>query len=98
LSSPGKRNRDLSVIQDFIAVDSPRRALSFTNELIAECRALESMSLAFQLVPNREKSGIRRRACGRYLIFYRIRADDIEIIRILSGARDYDVMLPDENE
>lgn len=54
-------------------------------------KALETadIRLAYPLIPRYEKHGIRRRPYGDYLIFYRIEHDEISIIRILHGARDY---------
>ena len=48
---------------------------------------------AYPLVPRYEHFGIRRRPFGRYLIFYRVNEDAIEIIHILHGARDYEAIL-----
>ncbi len=90
--------RDLSNIQDFIALDSPKRAISFTDELLEQCNQLADMSMAFPLVKHYEKAGIRRRPHGKYLIFYRIRGDIVEIIHILNGARDYEAFLSAEDE
>ncbi len=35
---------------------------------------------------------------GSYLILYRIRADDVQIVRVLHGARDVDRQLFEEGE
>ncbi len=37
--------------------------------------------------------GIRRRSYGDYLIFYRIDDEQISIVHILHGARDYEALL-----
>lgn len=48
-------------------------------------------------VPRYEDEGIRRRPFGRFLIFYRVGQDAIEVIYILHGARDYESLLfPEE--
>ena len=48
-------------------------------------------------VPRYEDEGIRRRPFGRFLIFYRVGQDAIEVIHILHGARDYESLLfPEE--
>ena len=36
---------------------------------------------------------IRRRPAGDYLIFYRIEDDQIEVLHVLHGARDYEAIL-----
>ena len=51
------------------------------------------MPRAFPLLPNWEEQGIRRRPFGDYLIFYRINKDQVEILHILHGARDYEAIL-----
>ncbi len=40
---------------------------------------------------------IRRRPFGRFLIFYRIGGDSIEVLHVVEGARDYEPpMLPEK--
>jgi toxin ParE1/3/4 len=50
---------------------------------------------AFPLVPGWEEQGIRRRLYRSYLIFYRLRAHQVEIIHVLHGARHYEDILGD---
>lgn len=88
---------DLENIDEFIARDNPRRAASFLAELIGKAHDLADMAEAFPLVPRYAHLGIRRRPHGNYLIFYRIETDQISVIHVLPGARDYDGLLfPDE--
>ena len=35
-------------------------------------------------------AGLRRLACGRYVVFYETLADGIDVIRVLHGSRDVD--------
>ena len=87
----------LEQIADFIALDSPRRALSFVDELRDQALALADTPRAFPLVPRHERSGVRRRVHGQYLIFYRIDARAIVILHIVHGAQAYDRFLfPDD--
>jgi toxin ParE1/3/4 len=44
-------------------------------------------------VPRYEHWGIRRCVHGNYLIFYRVRADAVDIVHVLHGAMDYESML-----
>jgi toxin ParE1/3/4 len=91
---------DLEDIAAYIAADNPARALSFVQELRARCRQIAHMPEAFPLVPDFEAAGYRRRVVRNYLVFYRIKAGAIQIVRILHGARDYESLLggttPDE--
>jgi len=84
---------DLEQIADDIAKDNPRRALSFVLELRGKCEALVASPLAFSLVPRYESYGIRRRVHGNYLIFYRVRAEQVIIVHFLHGASDYAAVL-----
>lgn len=88
---------DIEAIGDWIAKDSPARALTFVAELYDKCITLAEAPLGYSLVPRYESSGIRRRVHGNYLIFYRIAGDQIEILHVLHGARNYESLLfPEE--
>ena len=84
---------DLVSIAKYIGRDNRARALSFVKELRQICHRLPDMPRAWPLVPRHERSGIRRRVHGNYLIFYRIVADRIEILHILHGAMDIEAVL-----
>jgi toxin ParE1/3/4 len=84
---------DLESIGDYIAADSPRRALSFVKELRTSCLAIATKPKAFPLLANHKGSGIRRRVHGNYLIFYRIHSDAVDILHVCHGAMDYDRLL-----
>ncbi len=88
---------DLEQIGDYIAQDNPTRALSFVRELRTAALTLADTPRAFPIVPRYEGYGIRRRSFGNYLVFYRVEADQMVILRILHGARDYEpVIFPDD--
>jgi plasmid stabilization system protein ParE len=84
---------DLETIAQYIAGDSVTRALSFMHELREKCLGLAAAPRGYPLVPRYEHLGIRRRPFGNYLIFYRIGVDAIEVLHILHGARDYEILL-----
>jgi toxin ParE1/3/4 len=84
---------DLLAIRRTIETDNPTRALSFVEELLDRCLALADTPRAYPLVPRYERFGIRRCVHGRYLIFYRLQPEQIEVIHILQGARDIEAML-----
>ena len=83
-------------IKAFIRRHSPKRAESFIDELLDKCGTLPDMPRAFPLIPRYEHHGIRRCVHRDYLIFYRVREELIEVLRILHGARDYEVILFEE--
>ncbi len=88
---------DLEQIAIYVAEQSPRSALELVRELRERCESLLDAPRGYPLVPRYEHLGIRRRSFGRFLIFYRVSTDAIEIIHIIHGARDYEPMLfPEE--
>ena len=88
---------DLEEIAAYIAQQSPQIALRLVRELREKCESLSDVPRAYPLVPRYEDSGIRRRPFGRFLIFYRIGFDAVEVLHILHGARDYESLLfPEE--
>jgi addiction module RelE/StbE family toxin len=88
---------DLVEIGEFIRPHNPSRAATFVDELLDRCVVLADMPRAFPLIPRYEHHGIRRCVHKDYLIFYRVLEDLVEIIHILHGARNYEVLLfPDE--
>ena len=88
---------DLAHIGDYIALDNPRRSVSFVSELLDRCRGLADMPRAFPLVPRYEHTGVRRRPYGEYLIFYRIGAESIDVLHVINGAMNYEAILfPEE--
>ena len=91
LSAAAKR--DLIEIGDFIARDNPVRAGTFVDELLDRCHDLADQPRAYPLVPRYEHWDIRRRVYRNYLIFYRVTEEQVEVIHVLHGARDYEALL-----
>jgi toxin ParE1/3/4 len=81
--------RDLAAITDYIAADNLTAALRFYDEidrlLTMFARYPEMGEAVDHLSP-----GLRRFTLGNYLLFYRRVDDQIELIRVLHGARDID--------
>jgi plasmid stabilization system protein ParE len=84
---------DMEAIGEWIAVDSPGRAVSFIVEIRARCTSLGDLPNAYPLIPSHENSGIRRCPFRDYLIFYRVTDESVEVLRVLYGARDIDSLL-----
>ena len=82
-------NLDLTDIADYIARDSPARALSFVAELEVKCLRLGQATGIGTARPELGE-GIRMFPNGRYLIFYREQDGLVRIERIIHGARDID--------
>jgi plasmid stabilization system protein ParE len=76
-------------IGDAIALDNPPRALSFVREMREKCLGLADFPNRFPFVPRHERSGVRHRVHGNYLILYRVEQDVVVILTVLHGAMDY---------
>ena len=85
--------RDLTEICSHIAQYNRQRSITFGLELEAACYGLATMPSAYAFVPGHQKTGIRRRPHGDYLIFYRVKDSVVEVVRVLHGARDYERVL-----
>jgi toxin ParE1/3/4 len=79
--------QDLEAIADYIAADSPARALSFVRELRAQCQHICLNPSVYRLRPELN-AGIRSCAHGHYVIFFESGRNSVSIVRILHGARD----------
>ena len=78
---------DLIEIGDYIALDDPGRAASFVAEIEARMRAAAERPMSF---PARDElhEGLRMARHGRYLIFFVEQGDEVQVVRVLHGARD----------
>lgn len=84
--------QDLESIADYIATDSPARALSFVRELRAQSRRIALNPSGYRLRPELGEH-IRSCAHGRYVIFFEATETDVLVVRILHGARDLPTVL-----
>lgn len=89
--------RDLERITDFVGVDGSAAATAFLDDLRSTLLRLAETPEAYPIVPRYRASAIRRRVFGKYLIFYRARAESVTVLRVLHGARDYDALLSDDS-
>ena len=83
--------KDLEDIFIYIAKDSESRAIKFVSELEKYCDLLSQSPNIGRECPEL-KQGMKKFPVGNYEIFYRIRIDEIEIIRIIQGSQD---IIPD---
>jgi toxin ParE1/3/4 len=84
---------DLADIGAYIGADNTQRAITFVQELRRRCEALAEVPHAFPVLRLRSGVELRRRPYGSYLIFYRVTATAIIVMRVLHGARDYERLL-----
>lgn len=81
---------DLTAIWDYYAHDAGRHtAEKLVREIGAACRVLEDYPLAGR-ARDEVRPGLRSVAARPHVIFYRIREDRAEIVRVLDGRQDID--------
>ena len=80
--------RDIDEIWDYIAADSPRAAEELSAEFAMNFERLRETPLLGQA---REDllTKLRFFPVGKYLIFYLTLSDQIEVLRVIHGARRY---------
>ena len=78
---------DLDAIADYIAADSPTRALEFVRELRGLCQRVSEFPLAYR---ERPELGEGLRACpfGGYMIYFMVSEEQVLIARVLHASRD----------
>jgi toxin ParE1/3/4 len=84
---------DLEEIGDYIARDNEVRARTFVAEIIDRCLSLGEAPERHPVFGNALHQEMRRCPHGAYLIFYAIVDGNVEITRVLHGARDYPRLL-----
>ncbi|MDQ6432572.1 type II toxin-antitoxin system RelE/ParE family toxin [Mesorhizobium sp. LHD-90] len=89
----GVARAEVARIADYIAHDSPRAALRMTAQLRERFREIKERPYANALLAGFVHRQIRRKVHGNYLIVYRITDDRIEVVHVLHGAMDYEVIL-----
>lgn len=81
--------QDLADIAHYLSQHDPLRARSYMLELRKACLELGGMPYAFEKTEDTSLPDFRRRLFLPYLIFYRVDGSQVQIIRIIHGARDY---------
>ncbi|MEW6444480.1 MAG: type II toxin-antitoxin system RelE/ParE family toxin [Pseudomonadota bacterium] len=89
--------QDLEAIADYIAADSPVRALSFVRELRARCQGITLNPPGYRLRPELG-DGIRSCAHGHYVIFFESDHDTVMVVRVMHGARDLPAVFSAEDQ
>jgi len=87
---------DLDRIDDFIAQDSPERAIAFVRRIRKHCLSLATMP---ERGPARDDlaPGVRTLSFERRVtIIYRIEGELVRILRVLYAGQDYPASLQDE--
>jgi toxin ParE1/3/4 len=83
---------DLNQILDYIAETRPVTAVSVLKRIREKCELISTNPRIGQLRPE-FPGDYRSFPVQRWVIFYRIQGDTVEIHRVLDGARDIDSLL-----
>lgn len=78
----------LAAIGDYIGRDNPFYAGVFVERLILAAESLHELPERGRVVPELPRGDVRELLFQRYRIIYRLRADAVEILAIVHGARD----------
>ncbi len=81
--------RDLTAIEGHVVLDIPNAARRLVRMLFERCETLARNPRRY---PEAGVADLRKRPAGSCLIFYRVPAD-VEVVRILHGARDWTHLL-----
>lgn len=82
---------DLDEILDFVAKDRPHTAVQVIETIRKQCEILQSYPEMGQAYPE-FGTDIRGIPQQRWMIFYRIKINSVQILRILDGARHIDLL------
>ena len=80
---------DLRAIRDFIARDSAQYARTVTAGLVVAVDHLRDYPLLGRIVPELARPNLRELIEGTYRIVYRLTADEVQILAVVHGAREF---------
>jgi toxin ParE1/3/4 len=87
---------DIESIGDYIAKDSPRRALTFVKELRNQCKKIAESPLIYRLRPELSDN-IRACIYRKYIIFFQCNDNEVFIVSVLHGAMDLKTRLQEKD-
>jgi toxin ParE1/3/4 len=82
---------DLDQILEFIARDKPLAAVTFVEKLREKCFLLAANPELGELRPDLAVN-LRAFSVGNYVIFYRSMQNEVEIIRVVSGFQNLEIL------
>ena len=80
---------DLAGIQEYIARDSVYYAEKFVDDAFNAVERLETFPESGRMVPERYEPDFREVIFGSYRIIYKIINDDVYIVTMIHGKRNY---------
>ena len=91
---------DLEQIVTYVARDNTNAALKLHDRIIETASKLSEFPMMGRLVPDEKigKHGFRMIGHGNYTLFYKVYENNVVVLRVLHGARDYpNLLVPDED-
>jgi plasmid stabilization system protein ParE len=85
----GPAKSDLRAIHDFIAADSRYYAKKVVQDILDRANILEAYPVIGRKVPEIDDESIREIFIYSYRILYEIKSDQVYIIGIIHGRRDF---------
>ena len=82
-----KALEDLIDIENYIARDNLKKAIEFTDNLIAKCENLKDNPDMGRVVPELQIQQVRELIVKNYRIVYRHIDDEIQILTVFEGHR-----------
>jgi toxin ParE1/3/4 len=83
---------DLNEVLDYIAEHRPLTALAVVERIREKCKLIASQPMIGQRRPE-YPGDYRSSPIERWVVFYRIVGDTVEVHRIVDGARDLDTLM-----
>ncbi len=80
--------RDLELIADSIAEDSPGYAAAFVERIRGQARSLDDLSFRGRLVPELREAAVRELLIGNYRLIYEMHETAVYVLGVIHGARD----------
>ena len=90
--------RDLKKIHDYIAEDSRYYAKKVVHEILQKTNNLKDFSEKGRIVPELSDPNIRELIIYSYRLIYEIKDNQIEILTIIHGKRDFQKAYQEKRE
>ena len=87
LSFTSRANADLTQILDYIELDRPQTATKVVARIREKCELLRTNPEMGPARPEFAKD-MRSLIVQRWIVYYRVKTNEIQVIRVLDGARD----------
>lgn len=87
---------DLQEIESYIARDSVVYAVRQVDRIVQAVESLEAFPLKGRIVPELGRNDMRELIYGSYRVVYLLQEKDVNIVRVVHGARDLSRLFEEE--